>query len=63
MMSAFRGKLFLDILQLDNKIAQRNPKYNPERCEYDNKPDYSLKMVIVKIYGQEASDLVDELIS
>ena len=44
------------------KLDRSIPNYDGDECTYKGKPNYSLSMAIKEEYGDEANQLVDEML-
>lgn len=58
LISSISGKLHIDLMRLEKHI----PNYNGVECTYKGKPNYSMSMAIKKEWGEEAAQLVKNLI-
>ena len=61
LISAATNKIRLDILKLDD-ILNRDPDYDGEKCTYKDKTDVSMSMYVELKYGEEAMQLIKDLL-
>lgn len=55
---AISGTFHLDVFRLEKQI----PNYNAEKCEYKGKPNYSMAKAIKEEWGEEAVNLIQDLL-
>lgn len=48
----------IDVLDLDDEFKKRNPEYDPDKCTYKGKPDYSMLMFVKERYGEKADEFI-----
>jgi len=62
LITAASGKITIDIIALDYQMGDRISEYDPNNATYKGKPDYSMNDVIYIEYGQEAVEIIKQLI-
>jgi hypothetical protein len=48
----------LNVFQLEKQI----PNYNSDACTYKGKPNYSMRMAVREEWGEEAANLINDLL-
>lgn len=55
--SAARNQCSIDLFKLEKRI----PNYNGDACTYKGKPKYSMSMAVKEEWGEEAVNLINQL--
>lgn len=57
-LTAANNHCCIDLFRLEKRI----PNYNGDKCMYKGKPKYSMKKAIIEEWGEEAANLIEQLI-
>lgn len=48
----------IDIVKLDELFGNRDPEYDPDKCTYKGKSDYSISKYVIEKYGKDAHEFL-----